>query len=107
MVLAVATGEPSRMRFLRKSFKDWALLLSFGFDLIGVLKMNVIVFVMNRVTEESTTVVAVEKEGGEGEATDANKETLVEAQAEKEPEDKVHFPFPSLELVKENVTLMV
>ncbi|XP_018471810.1 RGG repeats nuclear RNA binding protein B isoform X2 [Raphanus sativus] len=40
------------------------------------------------VTEESTTVVAVEKEGGEGEATDANKETPVEAQAEKEPEDK-------------------
>ncbi|KAF8098200.1 hypothetical protein N665_0271s0019 [Sinapis alba] len=41
------------------------------------------------VTEESTTVVekdlAVEKEG---EATDANKETPVEAQPEKEPEDK-------------------
>jgi len=40
------------------------------------------------VTEESATVVekdlAVEKEG---EATDANKETPVEAQAEKEPED--------------------
>ncbi|KAJ0236792.1 RGG repeats nuclear RNA binding protein B [Hirschfeldia incana] len=40
------------------------------------------------VTEESTTVVAVEKEGVEGEATDANKDTPVEAQAEKEPEDK-------------------
>ncbi|CAG7897825.1 unnamed protein product [Brassica rapa] len=40
------------------------------------------------VTEESATVVekdlAVEKEG---EATDANKETPIEAQAEKEPED--------------------
>ncbi|CAH8392594.1 unnamed protein product [Eruca vesicaria subsp. sativa] len=45
-----------------------------------------------QVTEESAAVVekslAVEKEGGEGEATDANKETPVEAQAEKEPEDK-------------------
>ncbi|KAF8084829.1 hypothetical protein N665_0697s0012 [Sinapis alba] len=43
------------------------------------------------VTEESTTVVekdlAVQKEGGEGEATDANKETPVEAQVEKEPEN--------------------
>ena len=47
---------------------------------------------ITRVTEESATVVekdlAVEKEG---EATDANKETPVEAQAEKEPEDTVHY----------------
>ncbi|KAJ0251285.1 RGG repeats nuclear RNA binding protein B [Hirschfeldia incana] len=42
------------------------------------------------VTEESTTVVEkVEKDVAvDGEATDANKETPVEAQAEKEPEDK-------------------
>ena len=72
--------------------------------LIGVLKIIVIVFEIYRVTEGSTPVVekdlAVEKEG---EATDANKETPVEAQAEKEPEpeDKVHFP--SFDLVKNNV----
>lgn len=46
-------------------------------------------------TEESTAVVeknlTVEKQGGEGEATDANKETPAEEQAEKEPEVKVQY----------------
>ncbi|EOA18405.1 hypothetical protein CARUB_v10006948mg [Capsella rubella] len=44
------------------------------------------------VTDESAAVdeknLTVEKQGGEGEATDANKEISAEEQAEKEPEDK-------------------
>ncbi|KAG7542493.1 Stm1-like N-terminal [Arabidopsis thaliana x Arabidopsis arenosa] len=44
------------------------------------------------VTEESTAVVdknlTVEKQDGEGEATDANKETPAEVKAEEKPEDK-------------------
>ncbi|XP_010434652.1 PREDICTED: plasminogen activator inhibitor 1 RNA-binding protein-like [Camelina sativa] len=44
------------------------------------------------VTDESTAAVeknvTVEKQGGEGEATDANKETPAEEQPEKEPENK-------------------
>lgn len=46
-------------------------------------------------TEETTAVVdknlTVEKQGGEGEATDPNKETPAEVQAEEKPEDKVQY----------------
>ena len=108
MELAVATGEPLRMTFLRKLLKIWlAYFVVWFLFLISVLKIKVIVFVINRVTEGSTPVVekdlAVETEG---EATDANKETAVEAQAEKEPEpeDKVHFP--SFELIFHCVNLL-
>lgn len=46
-------------------------------------------------TEEPTEVVeknlAVEKQGGEGEATDAKTERAAEEQVEKEPENKVQY----------------
>lgn len=64
------------------------------FSVVFVFDKLTRVLRITRVTEESTAVVdknlTVEKQDGEGEATDAKNETPAE-KAEEKPEDKVQY----------------